>query len=65
MNIFFSDDVVGRFEHSHADLVEEIRLMAEANREHGASVVSVGHPSSQRSLIARLFSRGTPERRAA
>ncbi len=65
MKISFGDDVVERFEHSHADLVEEIRLMAEASRNDGGSVVSAASESSRRSLFARLFSRGAPTRLAA
>lgn len=43
----------GRFENSHTDLLEEIRLMAEAEQE--ATHVAADAP--RRSLLTRLFTR--------
>jgi hypothetical protein len=45
----------GRFEDNHADLREEIRLMAEAELEAAHKAAEVPQPS----LLSRLFSRPT------
>ena len=45
-------DADGRFEDSHADLREEIRLMAEAQREARQAV-----EAPRQSLLSRLFTR--------
>jgi hypothetical protein len=50
----------GRFENSHPDLLEEIRLMAQA--EQDATRVAADAP--RRSLLTRLFTR-PPARLAA
>lgn len=59
MNIIIRDGAIERVERSHADVREEIRLMAEATREHDAPP----REAPSRSLFARLFSR--PSRLAA
>lgn len=49
----------GRFENSHADLREEIRLMALAEEEKGAEMEATrqANGAPRPSLLSRLFTR--------
>lgn len=61
MNGFTIKGASGRFEDSHADLLEEIRLMAEADL-HGERPADA---TPRRSFLVRLFNRAAAERLAA
>lgn len=61
MNDFTITGASGRFEDSHADLLEEIRLMVEADRHAERPVETAPRPS----FLTRLFQRPAALRRAA
>lgn len=60
------DGTVERFEHSHSDLVDEIRLMA-VMAETGAATAQAAPTREARRpwLFARLLARAAAPRRAA
>lgn len=61
MRDFTIQGASGRFENSHADLLEEIRVMVEADLQ----AERPAEAAPRRSLLTRLFNRAAAERLAA
>ena len=60
MGVVIREGQLDRFEHSHFDVAEEVRLMAEARHEGPSEAVATAP-----SFLSRLFQRRTTLPRAA